>query len=122
MKLNRGLVYAAAAVTVVGGSVLALGAHTWNEEVQAEEVAANAQIAGFVKDGADAKSTADVGTENYFRGGRGWGGGGRGWGGRGIGWGGRSWGRGWGYRGGRWGYWGPSYYGYSCADGWAYCY
>ncbi len=79
-----------------------------------------AQNAGVVKDGADATSNANAGTEQYW-GGRGYGG--RGWGGRGgWGWGGRGWGRGWGYRGGRWGYWGPSYYGYSCRDGWAYCY
>jgi hypothetical protein len=115
--MKRGILYAAAAMTVVGGSVLALGAHTWNEEMAAEEVAMNAQSQGVDKDVASG-SSANAGTENYWGRG-GWGG--RGYGGRGWGWGGRGWGRGYGYRGGRWGYWGPSYYGYSCADGWYYC-
>jgi hypothetical protein len=116
MKLKQGLFYTAAALTVVGGSVLALGAHSWNQEVEAEEVAANAQAAGVDKDVAGSSSNANAGTENYW-GGRGYGG--RGYAGRG--WGGRGWGRSYGYRGGHWGYYGPGYYGYSCRDGWYYC-
>jgi hypothetical protein len=146
MKLNKGLVLGAAAMTLVGGSVLAAGAISWSQEAETDEVGSldSANLVGAEQ--ATAGSTTDEGVEQYravgghaggghvgggahFGGGGHFGGGhvgggrfgGHGWG-RSFGWGGRGWGRGWGYRGGRWGYWGPSYYGYTCADGWYYCY
>jgi hypothetical protein len=135
MQLNRGLVYGAVAgVAIGGGTLLVLGARSWDQEVAAEEAEPVEQDVDVAKEHADMTWDAELGTESYQRrgghgaggwhGGRGssrWRGSGRGWGGRSWGWGGHGWGRAWGYRGGRWGYWGPSYYGYSCADGFYFC-
>jgi hypothetical protein len=122
MKLSKVLIIGAAATTLVGGAVLTVGASEWQgdaEKAEAAEVTTTTQQPGIDK--TTATSNADVGVEQYWRGGRGWGYG-RGWGGRYWGVGGRSWGRGYGYRYGRWGYWGPRYYGYNCDDGVYYCY
>jgi hypothetical protein len=121
MKLYKGLLIGAAAMTMVGGAVLTVGANQWQDDAEAAEaaeVSTTTQQPGIDK--TTSSSNADVGVEQYWRGGHGWGYG-RGYGGRYWGVGGRSWGRGYGYRYGRWGYWGPRYYGYTCNDGWYYC-
>jgi hypothetical protein len=101
MKLNKGLLFGAAAITMVGGSVAGLGAYSMRQDVDAGETAALEPEVAATTNEANTTSGADVGVEQY-RGGGHFGGhagghfGGHGWAGRS--WGGRGWGWGHGYR------------------------
>ncbi len=104
MKLNKGLILAAATMTVVGGSVLGIGAYTMRQDADSDEVAALDTTS--TTEEASTSTNADLGTEQYRGGGGHAGGGhfggghavghgfgGRGWGGHGgHGWAGRGWG------------------------------
>jgi hypothetical protein len=137
MKLNRGLVFAAAAVMVVGASAVVVGCNRADASEQDDAVAMADQVGS---ESADESQDA-LGVEQYRGGGSHGGGshggashagggahggrggavhgGGRGFGGRGYGgrgYGGRGWGgRGYGGRG-----WGPGYWGYCNGANW-YC-